>query len=120
MCVCLCVHVATSGFIHRYTHQSRTQKPLTLYPPAKWGETVEGELPGPKGDYRDTVRNKACLLGLPMDLKWGRKGKWQPHAVNHTGAAFIETRALLGLSQLEPVEDSLLHREPFSSLQGTA
>lgn len=49
-----------------------------------------------------------------------RERRWQPHAVSDGETDFIETRALLGLSQPEPTEESLLHRELLSSVQGTA
>lgn len=75
-CVCVCVHVANNRFIQRCTHQPRTQKQLTLYPHEEWGETVEGELPSPNGDRRDKVKNKVCLLCLPVELMWfgGERG----------------------------------------------
>lgn len=44
----------------------------------------------------------------------------QPQSVNDGGTAFIETRALLGVSQPEPDEQSLLHCELLSSMQDIA
>lgn len=69
-CVSVCVHVANNGFIHRCTHQACTQKWLTLYSHANWGEMVEGELPGSNGGHRDKVKNNACLLCPPVELMW--------------------------------------------------
>lgn len=123
MCGCLCVYTRGQQWVHTqvHTHQSLTQKQLTLYPHEKWGGTVEGELPGPNGGCRDKVKNKVCLLCLPVELMLlGERGEVAATCCHDSGAAFIETRALLGLSQPEPIEESLLHHEPLSSMQGTA
>lgn len=70
MSVCVCVYMWPTTDSYTGAHQSWTQKQLTLYPHAKWGKTVEGELPGPNGGHRDKGKNKAFLLCVPMELMW--------------------------------------------------
>lgn len=94
----MCVYMWPTTDSYTGAHQSWTQKQLTLYPHAKWGKTVERELPGPNGGHRDKGKNKAFLLCVPKELMWlGERVEVTATCCQAGGAAFIETRALLGL-----------------------
>ena len=105
-CVSVCVYMWPTMASYSDAHTSHGRRNNSPYTHMLNGEKqLKENYLVLMGGHRDKMKNKACLLCCQRSwCHWGREGTWQPRAVNHGGAAFIETRAVLGRSQPEPVE----------------